>query len=202
MKTFKVLLLTLFLSVLHISSFCQSNNPSVSNDEWNKLIEQLTNENWTKAEKLCLKYLGKFSEKNDTLDDAAIVRYMYVRCIGAKLGEKAYTKEQALKKLNKQIGKPIITPPKSFLANGMFNCFKVAENNKDLFSCSSNNQMTIIQIFETYELADTTIISNPTELEGKKIRVGGIIKIVEAGGMMMPRLDIIFEKAFVWYSED
>jgi hypothetical protein len=202
MKTFKALLLTLFLSVLQISTYCQNNNPSVSNDEWNKLIEQLTNENWTKAEKLCLKYLDKFSEKNDTLDDAAIVRYMYLRCIGAKLGEKTYTKEQALKKMNKQIGKPIITPPKSFLMNGMFNCFKVAENNKDLFSCSSNNQMTIIQIFETYKLADTTIISNPSELEGKKIRVGGIIKIVEAGGMMMPRLDIIIEKAFVWNSED
>jgi hypothetical protein len=181
-----------------LKSFSQ--NQEITNDEWSSLITLLTKEQWTKAEKLSLKYLNKFSEKDDSLADPAILRYMYFRCIAAKLGEKLYDKEEALKKTKNLIGKTIITPPKDYIQKGLFNCLSISEDSLHLFSCSSNDDMTIIQAFETYIMADSNIIikAKNGEYQNKKLRLGAKIKSIEAGGMMMPRLEAIFEETFIW----
>jgi hypothetical protein len=158
-------------------------------------------EKWSAAEKLCLKFLDRYTYADDSLAEPAILRYMYLRCVGAKLGDKVYSKEEALQKVNNQISRPILTPPKPFYSNGMFNCFTLADNNTDFFSCASNNSMTVIQIFETYTLDDPTLINDTASLEGKNIRMGAFVKEIKAEGYSMPRLEIIFDRAFIWAEE-
>ena len=63
--------------------------------------------------------------------------------------------------------------------------------------------MTVIQIFETYQMNDSIVIEKAKNgyYNNKKLRIGAKIKEIKAGGMVMPRLDILFEDAFIWEEE-
>jgi hypothetical protein len=201
MKTLKYFFLLTFLFLFQHQSYSQKNENKISEKEWDKIIQLLTKENWADAEKLSLKYLGKFSEKDDSLAEPAILRYMYIRCVAARLGEKEYSKEDAVKKTEPFIGKSIITPPKEFFKKCLFNCFQLSDDKKNFSSCASNTSMTVIQIFETYIPADTNLVKNTDSLENKQLRLAAFIKEIKAGGFAMLRLEIIFDRAFIWEEE-
>jgi uncharacterized protein Smg (DUF494 family) len=61
--------------------------------------------------------------------------------------------------------------------------------------------MTVIQIFETYIPADTNLVKNTDSLENKQLRLAAFIKEIKAGGFAMLRLEIIFDRAFIWEEE-
>lgn len=77
----------------------------------------------------------------------------------------------------------------------------MTEDNQNLSSCGSNNDNTIIQTFETYIMADPTIIKNRNLFENKDLRLGGYINSIKAEGFTMPRLEIVFDNAFIWEEE-
>ncbi len=197
MKRFKLFAITL-LCLINLSIYSQESKKEITGEEWDKLIQLLSADKWNDAEKLSLKYLNKFNDKDDSLADPAIVRYMYIRCVAAKLGNKVYDKDEAVKKVAKFIGKPIITPPRTFNQECMFNCLRLTEDKKCMYSCSSNDLHTVIHDFERYEMADTTFLDDVSAIEGKDIRIAAFVKTIDAGGYAMPRLEIVFETAFVW----
>ncbi len=203
MKIVKIILLLLLPLWVNWQLPAQTSEDKISDKEWDKLVDLLVKENWSGAEKLSLSYLNKFTEKDDSLAAPAIIRYMYLRCVAAKLGEKEYSKEQALAKTEKLVGTTIITPPKEFIPNGIFNCFSLNDDSTAFYSCSSNTDMTVIQIFERYEMIDTDCIRKAINSEyiNKTLRIGAVIKEITAGGFMMPRLDITFKDAFIWEEE-
>ncbi len=170
----------------------------MADTDWDKIIELLANEKWAAAEKLSLNYLNQFDEKADSLAAPAILRYMYIRCIGAQLGEKEYSKEEAELKLRGFVGKTVLTPPKTFHQKCIFNCFQLSEDKDHFYSCSSNKAMTVIHIFETYIMNKPEILQHTDELEGENLRLGAIIKEIKTGGFTMPRLEITFQDAFIW----
>ncbi|MEI6852177.1 MAG: hypothetical protein WCL06_05010 [Bacteroidota bacterium] len=203
MKIIRSILIFVLFSMVHYQLVSQTSEDKISDKEWDKLVDLLVKENWSGAEKLSLSYLNKFDEKDDSLAAPAIIRYMYVRCVAAKLGEKEYSKEQALAKTEKLVGTTIITPPKEFIPNGLFNCFSLNHDSTQFYSCSSNESMTVIQIFERYEMLDSDCIRKAinNEYNNKTLRIGAVIKEITAGGYMMPRLEIIFKDAFIWEEE-
>ena len=182
------------------SAFAQKKSSELSDADWDKIIEYLSQEKWDKAEKITLNYLDRFSDE-DSLADPAILRYMYLRCVAAQLGEKNYSKETALKKVKNLVGKPIITPPLEFNKDRLFNGLQLAEDSLGLYSCASNNDMTVIQCFEYYYFEDNDIIKNSVLYLGKNLRIGGYIKEITAEGYTMPRFRVIFEKSFIWSEE-
>lgn len=197
----KIIVLGILFMFCPLVMLAQQKENHISEKEWDTLIELLKTEKWDKVEKVSKEYLKRFEKASDTLTDPAIVRYMYLRCVGAELGEKKITKEQSLKKVSNLIGKTIITPPRQFREKCVFNCLKLTEDNQNLSSCGSNNDNTIIQTFETYIMADPTVIKNISQLENKDLRLGGYIKSINAEGFTMPRLEVIFDNAFIWEEE-
>ena len=197
----KIIVLGIIFMFCPSVMLAQQKENHISEKEWDTLIELLKTEKWDKVEKVSKEYLKRFEKESDTLADPAIVRYMYLRCVGAELGEKKITKEQSLKKVSNLIGKAIITPPKQFREKCVFNCLKLTEDNQNLSSCGSNNDNTIIQTFETYIMADPTVIKNRNQFENKDLRLGGYIKTIKAEGFAMPRLEVVFDNAFIWEEE-
>ena len=201
MKRLTHLLILLIFCFNFSSAFCQSTEDLITENDWNKIIGYLSKEDWTNAEKLSLNYIKRYPAKSDSIAAPAILRYMYLRCVGAKLGEKQYSKEEALQKVKNMIGKPIITPPKPYYNECTFNCFQLSEEKNSLYSCSSNQAMTVIQIFENFFMEDEAVIKNADSLLNKNLRLAGIIKDIKAEGYAMPRLRIEFEKSFIWDAE-
>ncbi len=201
MKTLKFLCIIIIVCFARTGARAQNIENKVSNDDWNNIITLLSNEKWVDAEKLSDKFLARYTDNDDSLAEPAILRYMNLRCVAARLSEHEYSKEKAMKKVEKFIGKTIITPPRPFYPKCIFNCLQLSENKKNLFSCSSNTDKTTIQIFETYIMADTNITKDTSALIDKKLRIGAIIKDIKTGGEMMPRFDITFGDAFIWDEE-
>ena len=199
----RILLIALFgiLLLNPILSTAQNRAEKISEKDWDTLIQLLTDEKWDSVENLSMQYLNRFDINDDSLADPAIVRYMYLRCIAARFSEKTYDEEQSLKKVEFLTGKTIITPPKEFYSKCEFNCLQLTEDQKNLRSCGSNNHNTIIQTFETYIMSDTNFVKTPDLIENKDFRLGGVIKSIKAGGVTMPRLEVIIEDAFVWEEE-
>lgn len=191
----KYTLLLTFILTLNIS-FAQKQE-GLSVNDWDKIVKLLSTEKWKDAEKLAIKYMEKVGD-DDSLADPAILRYMYLRCVAAQLGEKTYDKATALKKVEGMTGKSIITPPLLFNPDKMFNGLQLSEDSNSFFSCASNNSMTVIQEFEEYNFADTTVVDNTRPLLNKSLRIAGFIKSIEAEGMTMPRFRVVFENAFIW----
>jgi hypothetical protein len=189
----------LLFTVLLATSFgyAQEKN-KITEADWNKIIPHLVNEEWADAEKISLQYLNRFKGDDVMSDEAGIVRYMYLKCVSALLGDKAIDKEQAMKKLKGFEGKNVITPFNSFKVKGMFNYLKMAEDGKAWWKCSANNEATVIHAFETYQMSDKTTIEKPEQYEGKEIRLSAIIKEITAGGTVMPRLNILFTATEIW----
>lgn len=187
MKTFFYTLL--FCCTVISSSFGQV---SMKEDDWNKIITHLSTEEWEKAEKVSLEFLNKFKGEDENSVDAAILRYMYIRCVGANLSENK-DKEMALKKVKKFIGKKIITPGIVFKEKGMFNFFNYSEENKNKIGlCASNSTNTSIFTFEHFSFKNPDFIKKRAEFEGKELRFLSEIKSIEANGFALPRLDIEF----------
>jgi hypothetical protein len=191
---FTLLLFSCFTGVAQKSSY------ELTDQDWDNIIGYLSQEKWNKAESVTHKLLEKFSD-TDTLADPAILRYMYLRCVAAQLGEKKYSKETALKKVKGLVGKPIITPPLEFKTDRIFNGLQLAEDSLSWYSCASNNTMTVIQCFEYYSFEDSDIVKNSALYNGKKLRIGAYIKEIEAEGYSMPRFRVVFEKSFIWSEE-
>lgn len=185
-------------------AFAQDEEILLSEDDWNTLIPYLANEKWEEAEKITLKYLDRYKKVQNTENNAqvAILRYMYIKCVGALLGDKKYNKEEVINKLEGFEGKTVITPFRTFNSKCMFNCVKLSDDGDSFFSTSSNNIATVIHTFETYQMEDKEVLKDVEKLEKKSIRLGGFIKTIKAEGFTMPRLEITFEKAFIWEKDE
>ena len=170
----------------------------VSDKDFGALIEPLSKENWKSAETISLSYLGRFKGKEDTADQAAILRYMYIRCVGARLAAKQYTPAVALAKVKRYTGKKIITPVLQYKSHGVFNLITLNDDSTALFLCGANIAGTQIQTFEHYTLNDTAALAHVGELEGHNIRMFARIKTITTAGVTMPRFEIALDNTDIY----
>jgi hypothetical protein len=162
----------------------------ITEDDWDNMIEYLSASDWEKAEQETLRHLKRFSKSEENSEDAAIIRYMYIRCVGAQLATDK-DKSAADKKVKNLVNKPIITPVLTYKTKGLFNYFSLNEAKDAIFLCAANDEATNIFCFETYQMKDKRIIENITDYEGEDMRIKGVIKSISAGGFALPRLDIL-----------
>lgn len=191
-----IVLITILLSASSVSS--QETN-LLTKADWNILLPAINTGKWDDAEKISLEILNRFKGKNEMSGEAGIIRYMYIRCIAAQIGEKVYEKEEGLKKLKGFEGKNIVTPPIMFKANGIFNYLSLPKEGEVTVwrHCCTNNDATVIYTLEAYEPKDLNLIKESGKYEGKYLRLGAIIKEINAGGSEMPRLEIIYNEMFI-----
>ena len=201
MKTF--LRPVVLFTALLLAPFCHAQEGDILTEEdWNSLIPYLVEEDWINAEKVSGELLKRFKGEEEMLDEAGIIRYMYINSIGGLVGNKDIDKEEALKKLKGFEGKVIVTPFNMYKKGGLFNYLTLSEDGKTWSKCVANDSATVIHIFETFEMDDKLLIDNAAKYEGKTMRLIALIKEIKTGGYAMPRLEITYTSTEIWDMED
>ncbi len=198
-------MLRLLIAVIFCCSIVNTTSAQskITEPEWNKLTKALSEEHWKEAEPIAANYLARFKGQEDTLNAAAIIRYMYLRCVAARLANKEYTPTAALTKVKKLYGKDVISPVLKFKQDGIFNFIKIGEDKQSLFLCGANDAATQIHTFETYNVSeDTTLTNRLPNLEGHYVRLLGTIKEIKNGGVAMPHLEILLINTLISVEEE
>ncbi|MFV8324079.1 hypothetical protein [Flavobacterium sp. LB3P21] len=187
----KFLLITLL-----ITNFCfgQKNDSKIFEDKYNLLIENLSNEDWVKSEKLS-KELLNFIEPNDSMQtEKKVLRYIYIYSIAGLLNEKKLTKNQALVKVKFLKSKEMIMPTHPFNSKSYINSTHLKEDEANTFFTGVNNaEGTRIFSFE-YVKIENGIKESQSELEGKNITLRGELNEITVEGNMLPRFKLKFIK--------
>ncbi len=159
---------------------------------YNNLLEELTNENWTKSDEICTKLLS-FTEEKDSLEtENMVLRYMKIYCVAGLLNEKKITKDEAFKKTEFLKNKEMIMPAHPFNPNGYVNSTHFYSEEKDTFFSGVNNQAgTQIFSFE-YVKIKNGIKETEKELTGKSIALKGKLSEISVAGNMFPRFNLKF----------
>jgi len=184
---------TLMVFMLFVTcAFSQEAPPVLTDADWEKIIPHLEAEQWNEAEKVSGVLLKKFTKDQEESVEAGMIRYIYLCSVGGMLGEKQINKDEALKKVKDLKGKNIITAGSVFKSRGIFNFFSYSEEEKKWNKCFANNNNTVIYLFEYFDMGDINALTTGfmDTMEGKVLRLGGIIKDISAEGYAMPRLRV------------
>lgn len=183
----------LFLALL-MTAFCQGQQNSATPFEtnFNLLLENLSGENWTKAEQLSKELLA-IAEPVDSMDiEKKVLRYMYLYSVAGLLNEKKFSKEAALEKVMFLKSKEMIMPSHPFRSNCYINCTQFSEGQPNTFVTGVNNASgTQIFSFE-YVTIENGIKEKASELEGKFITLKGVLTEITVEGSMLPRFKLKF----------
>jgi hypothetical protein len=187
----KIQLIILFITGL---SFGQTTLEARFENNYNLLLNNLTNQNWTKSEQLA-KELLEIAEPIDSMQtEKKVLRYIYIYSTAGLLNEKKLTKNEALEKVKFLQSKEMIMPAHPFNSNCYINCTQLAEDQPDTFFSGVNNaDGTQIFSFE-YVKIENGIKESKTELEGKYITLKGTLNEISIEGNMLPRFKLKFVK--------
>ncbi|WP_337964674.1 hypothetical protein [uncultured Flavobacterium sp.] len=172
--------------------FCQEKKNNSFEDNFNLLIENLTNENWTKSEKLAKELLNT-AEPIDSLEtEKQVLRYMYVYSTAGLLNEKKLTQKEALQKVKFLQSKEMIMPAHPFNSNCYVNCTSLKDEEPNTFFTGVNNAAgTQIFSFE-YVKIEKGIKEPKSELEGKYVTLKGQLNEISVEGITLPRFKLKF----------
>ena len=187
----KFILITFLITNLCLS---QKNNSSKFEDKYNLLMENLSNENWIKSEKLA-KELLEIAEPIDSMQtEKKVLRYIYIYSTAGLLNEKKLTKNEALEKVKFLQSKEMIMPSHPFNTKCYINCTHLKEDEPNTFFTGVNNaEGTQIFSFE-YVKIENGIKEPQGELEGKYITLKGELNEITVEGNMLPRFNLKFIK--------
>lgn len=185
------LLITLLITNL---CFSQKNDAKKFEDNYNLLMENLSNQNWTKSEELA-KELLTIAEPIDSMQtEKKVLRYIYIYSTAGLLNEKKLTKNEALGKVNFLQSKEMIMPAHPFNSKCYVNCTHLKEDETNTFFTGVNNaEGTQIFSFE-YVKIEKGIKESLSELEGKYITLKGELNEISVEGDMLPRFKLKFIK--------
>ncbi|WP_269236091.1 hypothetical protein [Flavobacterium flavigenum] len=185
----KLFLITLLITNLAIS---QNKQEITFEENYNKLIENLSNENWDDANKLTYELLTS-TEKVDTMrTEKKVLRYIYIYTTAGLLNSQKLTKDQAIDKVKFLKSKEMRMPAHPFNSKCYVNCTHLKEDEKDTFFTGVNNTAgTQIFSFEYVKIKEG-IKESSTELEGKYIALEGVLNEISVEGNMLPRFKLKF----------
>jgi hypothetical protein len=174
--------------------FCQEKKSNTFDDNYNLLIENLSNENWTKAEKLA-KELLDIAEPIDSMQtQKQVLRYIYIYSTAGLLNEKKLTQKEALKKVKFLQSKEMIMPAHPFNSTCYVNCTHLNDDDLNAFFTGVNNAAGT-EIFSFEEVKIENGIKEPqSELEGKYITLKGELNEIAVEGNIFPRFKLKFIK--------
>jgi hypothetical protein len=187
----KFLLITLL-----ITNFCfgQKNDSKIFEDKYNLLIENLSNEDWVKSEKLSKELLNVIEPNDSMQTEKKVLRYIYIYSTAGLLNEKKLTKNQALVKVKFLKSKEMIMPTHPFNSKSYINSTHLKEDEANTFFTGVNNaEGTQIFSFE-YVKIENGIKESQSELEGKNITLRGELNEITVEGNMLPRFKLKFIK--------
>jgi hypothetical protein len=187
-----------FTTLLFLFCCCLTAQTNLTGKDWDGIIKLLIAEDWSKAEKATGVFLKKYNYQTDTGYEASNLRYMYLVSVAGQLAHKDIDKDKALKKVANIIGQKIVTPSRPFNHKDMFNCFMLNDDSTRISCCQANNINTEIQIFEYYQMNDSTLVSRPDKLADRELRIWGRIESIEAEGFAMPRLRVNYKGCYLY----
>ncbi|MCS3529533.1 hypothetical protein [Chryseobacterium sp. JUb7] len=180
-----------FCFLLFTVGFAQNSN---FKQDYNSLITYLEKENWTESEQLSQKLLQLAEAAPNMQNEKMVLRYMYLYSNVGLLNENKISKEEALKKVQFLQGKEMIMPSHPFKQNCYNNCTSLKDDDKNTFFTGVNNKkITQILSFE-YVHIPNGIKESAEELEGKIIRLKGILKEITVEGNLLPRYKLRFSE--------
>ncbi|MBK6901469.1 MAG: hypothetical protein IPH04_01310 [Saprospirales bacterium] len=163
-------------------------------DTYDRLLENLTAENWPIAASLT-DFLLVEIEKTDSMDqEKKVLRYLSVYTTAGLLNENLVTRKQALRIANKFKGMDMVMPAHLFRKDCYDNCTYVdSERDNTLFTGVNNAAGTQIFSLEWVKMKDPVTKSAIKEIEGKYVSLRGkLIKVIVTGNLL-PRFHLEFE---------
>ncbi|MDJ1471811.1 hypothetical protein QNI19_29785 [Cytophagaceae bacterium DM2B3-1] len=188
----KLLFLLIWLPQLLIAQEIKS----ITSDEWNQLVDYLDQEQWEEASKTSFGYLNRLSKEEQELDQAAMLRYMYLLSQSGMMNDRKLSKDEAFKNVKEFKGKTLILPGHPLETKQGFNVIHPANNRADtLMITQSNHKATNILCFEYVILENKLSMAEFEMLKGKIGRVKGKLKSIHVHGNFLPRFQLFITKA-------
>ena len=195
----KIALLTLLLFIAFVKVKAQD---VVSPEQFQKLIDYLKDENWDEAAKLSNSYLNNISAENLDTDAAANVRYMYLISEAGLMNKEKLTQKQALQNVSKFTGHRIILPWQYVSVKGGLNYLQPASKKTDtLMVTTTNIKATEIFAFNYIVPAEAISLEDFTKMNGKLCRVSGTLQSVKVAGHILPRYQLLIDKAILGFDD-
>lgn len=188
-KMKKKFLLTILLILFFNYGFSQTSN---FEEDYDRLIQYLMQENWNESEKLSMNLLKSIESDKDMEMETMVLRYIYLYSNAGLLNENEISKDEALKKALFLKGKELIMPGHPFRENCYSNCTRFSEDEKDTFFTGvTNANATQIFSFEYVHIPDG-IKESESELTAKFITLKGTLNEISIEGEILPRYRLIF----------
>lgn len=170
----------------------------LTNNDWSKIINNLSNENWDSANKEASIFLGKYTGVNINNRDAGVLRYMFIISESGLVNEKKIEGTTALDSIKKFIGLKIILPGRKLSVKHGLNVIIPYHNNTDtLFTTATNKIETEIFCFE-YIIPDKKIpMVEFKRTIGWIATFEGILSSIKLDGQTLPRYKLYISDATV-----
>ena len=190
MKKILLIAFIYFLNPGH--SFSQS----ISEQEWNSLVQFLDNEKWDSSANISSRFLKRIEKDTNYITGAAMLRYMHITSLAGMMNDdRKLSQEDAIKKVKSFQGLPIMLPVRMISKKTGFNYYNYDEESDSTLHCTNSNKKNIaIFSFDKITLAEPL---DKVKYEGKYARVGGYLKEITVEGLSLPRFRLIIVDAFV-----
>jgi len=170
----------------------------ISDEQFQKLIGFLNEENWQESAKLSEGLLLKIPANQQDDDAPAIVRYMYITSEAGLMYMGKVTKAEALKNVTGFTGHTIFLPSRTVSLKFGLNYIVSSDNKTDTLSISGTNRKgTDLFTFESIVPAKPITKDELKGYEGKLFRIGGRLKSIKVAGNMLPHFIMVIDNAIL-----
>ncbi len=187
-----------FLSLLLVLQLTDGFSQEKEEDfviEYNRVLENLSSENWDEANKLSTLLLNKI-ESDKLLDkEKSVLRYIVIYSNAGLLNEKKISKDEALKRVKGFKETYISMPAHPVIKNCYVNCTHLATEQKNtLFSGVNNAAGTQVFSFEYTKMKEKIDADSIKLLEGKNVALYGKLTEISVEGNFLPRYKLKVEE--------
>ena len=194
----RILTMKYIFFIFFIVFITKANAQRLTEKDWNILIEYLDSEDWENSSKISGIYLGMMQDDTAFVNEAAILRYMFITSLAGLMNNKKLTKDEAIKKVNDMEGYPIFSPVRPVKKKAGFNSFYLGEGSDSTIHCTnSNKKNTAIFSFDVVYLSKKITGTELDKHEGQPARVGGYIEKISIEGISLPRFRLIIKEGFI-----
>jgi hypothetical protein len=192
----KILLIAFIFYLDPIHSFSQS----ITEQEWNSLVQFLDNEKWDSSANISWRFLKRIEKDTNYITGAAILRYMHITSLAGMMNDdRKLSQEDAIKKVKGFEGLPVMLPVRMLSKKMGFNYYNYNDESDSTLHCTNSNKKNIaIFSFDKITLAEPL---DKAKYEGKYARVGGYLKEITVEGLSLPRFRLIIVDAFIELDE-
>lgn len=184
-----------FFFLVLINTTLLSQNSGNFEFVYNKLMDNLSSENWNEANKICSSLLEKFGNNQNMEKENSVLKYILIYTNAGLLNAKVISKEEALKRVENLVGSYLSMPAHPFNVGCYVNCTSLVSDKKNtLFSGVNNSKGTQIFCFEYVTMKENLSETFVEQFRNKNIALSGKLKEIKVEGNIFPRYKLTFDE--------